>query len=83
MKITSVNKLVEAIRERTQVAPYFIIAISGFGGSGKSTLSKQLAQILNDTTIISVDDFSLHRQAARTQAWESLDWDRLALLLMI
>ncbi|MBI4268667.1 hypothetical protein HY627_02460 [Candidatus Uhrbacteria bacterium] len=82
MKITSVNELVEAIKERAQGTRYFIIAISGFGGSGKSTLSKHLAQLLGDTTIVSVDDFSLHRQAARAQAWESLDWDRLALQVL-
>lgn len=77
VKITSASELSEKIKESTCGAQRFTIAIAGFGGSGKSTLSKHLAELLDDTTIVSVDDFSLHRQANRTQAWESIDWDRL------
>src|SRR6202035_402483 len=37
----------------------FIIGISGFGGSGKTTIAQQLARALDDAQVIHVDDFIL------------------------
>lgn len=81
-KITTINELVKKIQESALSTHHFTIAIAGFGGSGKSTLSRHLAELLGDTTIVSVDDFSLHRQANRTQAWESIEWDRLEMQVL-
>lgn len=35
----------------------YIIAIDGFGGSGKSTVAEKLAGYLSDSFIIEMDDF--------------------------
>ena len=54
-----------------------IIAISGFGGAGKSSLAAKMKGILSNAEIVCVDEFiveQLHGQASR---WEGIDWNRL------
>lgn len=50
-----------------------IIAISGFGGSGKTTLANLLAETLN-APIISIDSFN--RGIFEYSVWELMDFDR-------
>lgn len=54
----------------------FIIAISGFGGSGKSTLSQELQNELGDAEIISIDAFIVDRLQKRSTDWEGFDRER-------
>jgi uridine kinase len=56
-KFSDLNKLAEEIRQRAKKTAPYVIAISGFVGSGKSTLSEQLKKLLADATVIHVDDF--------------------------
>ena len=53
-----------------------IIAISGFGGSGKSTRAQDLQNHLSDSEIISIDDFIINRLQKRSSDWEGFDRER-------
>jgi uridine kinase len=54
-----------------------IIAISGFGGSGKTTLADTLKQQLKDADIVTIDSFSSH-EWRRNEDWDNFDRERFA-----
>jgi uridine kinase len=54
-----------------------IVAISGFGGAGKSTLTVALAEGVEHAEVVSTDDFSLGQQRERCPDWASIDRHRL------
>ena len=54
-----------------------VIAISGFGGSGKTTVAKEIAELLEDAVVVSLDDFFMDRLKQRSANWASYDWQRL------
>lgn len=53
-----------------------IIAISGVGGSGKSTFSKKLAEAIN-APIIEIDSFIRDRTLSEYSNWNLIDFKRL------
>jgi uridine kinase len=71
------ENLTLAIKEKVKDKNPFIIALSGFGGAGKSTVANKLANLLGSTDIVSIDDFMLDRLSTRSDNWNSLDWERL------
>lgn len=52
-----------------------IIAISGFGGSGKTTLAAKLKEKLGDAQTVSIDSFSTH-EWHRNADWDNFDRER-------
>jgi uridine kinase len=52
-----------------------IIAISGFGGAGKTTLASTLKEHLKDAQTVSIDSFSTH-EWRRNEDWDNFDRDR-------
>lgn len=55
-----------------------LIAIEGFGGSGKSTIASSLAEILGNAFVISIDDFIVKEKLAEP-SWDSGVFDRTRL----
>lgn len=55
--MNSIRELVDYIKKKSTKKIPFLVGISGFAGSGKSTISRELSQLLNNATIIHVDDF--------------------------
>lgn len=55
-----------------------LIAIEGFGGSGKSTIANSLAEILGNAFIISIDDFIVKEKLTES-SWDSGVFDRVRL----
>lgn len=55
-----------------------LIAIEGFGGSGKSTIANSLAKILDNTFVISIDDFIV-KEKLTDPSWDSGVFDRVRL----
>jgi len=54
-----------------------IIAVSGFGGSGKTTLASKLKADLMDAEIVCIDSFSNH-EWRRNADWDNFDRERFA-----
>ena len=52
------------------------IAVSGFGGSGKTSFAAQLGQQLR-APVISVDSFIRDKRLTSYALWECIDYDRL------
>lgn len=52
-----------------------LIAIEGFGGSGKTTLATQLAAALGGAYVIAIDDFIIKEKLAET-GWDNGAFDR-------
>lgn len=73
----SFEHLVQQIGVKSKNTEFFVIAISGFGGSGKSTTARKLAEALKDAISIPLDDFIVNRFQGRSSEWASFDWQRL------
>ncbi len=56
-QINSIDELIALVKENQQSADRLVIGISGFGGSGKSTLCNKLSSRFPTATVIHVDDF--------------------------
>src|ERR1700689_2072235 len=54
-----------------------IIAVSGYGGSGKSSLAASLAKVLGETEVVSIDDFITGPKHERSADWHTFDRERL------
>jgi uridine kinase len=72
-----VNEIVDRIKNINCKQNPLIIAIEGFGGSGKSTLAKVLSETLNDSYVISMDDFIIKEQAENPVKADFFDRVRL------
>lgn len=72
-----IGKIETEILERSSSKGRFCIAVSGFGGSGKTTVAQQLTNTLQEASIVNVDDFILNRLMARDADWSDVDWERL------
>ena len=73
----TLQNLAAIIKSKAKNKAHFVIAISGFGGSGKSTVAKKLNSALKKSTIISLDSFIIDRLSKRSKAWSGFDWTRL------
>jgi uridine kinase len=74
----SVDDVAEAIRRRSAGRRRCLVGISGFGGSGKSTLTRALLERLPDATRVRGDDFlEPARVFSRSDDWAGVDRVRL------
>lgn len=77
--ITIEESLVEKLLALKKPA---IIAISGFGGAGKSTLANLLRDALN-APVICVDQFGIDRNIESYTPWKGIDFKRLEKEILI
>ena len=77
IQVTELKNLSALLKEKAQGKDRFVVAISGFGGSGKSTIASRLARELGDVALVRLDDFVVDRLSARSADWGGFDWSRL------
>lgn len=70
---TLLSRVVEL---QAPLARPIIIAVSGFGGAGKSTLAERLREQLGDAEVVSIDSFIVNRLQKRSDDWEGFDRER-------
>lgn len=75
--IAEFKTLVDVISFMPDTKRTKVVAISGFLGSGKTTLAHKLAQNLPETGIISADNFMLDTYHERSGDWGCMDRPRI------
>jgi len=66
----------DIILKITSLPPPTIIAVSGFGGSGKSTFAQLLGSALN-VPVVGLDSFIKDKTLTDYSLWDIMDFDRL------
>lgn len=76
MQVESISQLVKEIQKKS-IPKTYVIALSGFGGAGKSTFAQKLHENLDKSTVIHLDDFIVDQLSIRSADWDGFDWKRL------
>lgn len=71
----SISSVSETINTLAATGPY-LVAISGYGGSGKSILARTFARILR-APVVGIDEFGTPCALQRSSDWAGLDRERL------
>lgn len=70
--------IIDTIEELSRHSPAIVVGVSGFAGSGKSTLTRELAASIKGSARIRGDDFlDPHRSHQRSSDWDGVDRLRL------
>lgn len=70
----TVNDIAKTILQETSHKP-ILIAIEGFGGSGKTTTAEKLKDTLGDAYVVNIDDFIIKSKLTE-QSWDKGAFDR-------
>lgn len=70
----TIQAIASKIQNTNSITPV-LIAIEGYGGSGKTTFAEKLAEKLGDTYIVSIDDFIV-KEKLTEPSWDKGSIDR-------
>ena len=74
------ERLVTGIDKILKAKSHVIVAVSGFGGSGKTTVAEKIKNHFPDSTCIQLDNFLINR--GRGEGWAGgYDWQRFEQVL--
>ena len=75
---SQVRVIIETIENLRRHSPAVVVGVSGFAGSGKSTLTRRLAASIEGSARIRGDDFlDPHRSHQRSSDWDGVERIRL------
>ncbi|HMI09969.1 MAG TPA: NB-ARC domain-containing protein [Candidatus Saccharimonadales bacterium] len=75
------DNLTKEIQNLLSEKEHVVIAVSGFGGSGKTTLAERLASHFKDSTLLQLDNFLINR--GEGSGWSGgYDWKRFEHVLL-
>jgi uridine kinase len=74
----TIEQIADQITQDNSGVQPILIAIEGFGGSGKTTFANKLADILGDAYVISIDDFII-KEKLTEHSWDKGAFDRARL----
>ena len=74
----TIDQIANKIIQDKPYAHPILIAIEGFGGSGKTTFAKKLASMLGDAFVINIDDFIVKEKLVE-KSWDKGAFDRARL----
>ncbi len=77
MKPIKLDELVARIETLVTEKTTVVVALSGFGGSGKSSIARKLTERLADALVVPLDAFITNRLLERSNDWTGFDWERL------
>jgi uridine kinase len=74
----NLETIANSIKSNRQPDQSIIIGIEGFGGSGKSTIANNLANLLGNSSVVSIDDFIIKQNIIEND-WDKQVFDRARL----
>lgn len=72
----TIEEIANTIKEKSHEKTPILIAIDGFGGSGKSTIAKKLADSLGNAYVIGIDDFIVKELLLKVSGEENPSTER-------
>ncbi len=75
MNATDVQRIAAEIMARNLGRRPVLIGIEGFGGSGKTTLARQLSDALGHSYVVNIDDFIV-KEKLTEPSWDKGGFDR-------
>jgi uridine kinase len=83
MNVSPLSEIVTELRRRRRVDSIFLIAIEGFGGSGKSTFAASLQEALGSASVLTIDDFIVKERITDSSWEDAFDRRRLESQVLI
>ncbi len=78
MKVIDRHSLLQEISDRLEASDRsIVVAISGFGGSGKSTFARHLSEAIPGSVVVGVDQYYVKEKDVLDDDWNAFDRSKM------
>ena len=78
MKVIDRHSLLQVIRDRIESSDRsIVVAISGYGGSGKSTFAREMSEAIPGSVVVGVDQYYVKEKDILDEDWNAFDRSRM------